>query len=158
MHHAAPGRCASLILADTFAVHPDGQGIYDRSVAGSVDMRALAEGRVDVLLAQPARPDVRAEVVETMSRIDPAAYRIAAEAVWLADQSDRVAAIQVPTLVLCGAEDAVTPPALSARLANLIPGTRSPVIGRAGHLSNLEQPETFNLLVANFIRDAEAAS
>ena len=91
MHHAAPERCASLILADTFAVHPDGQGIYDRSVAGSADMRALAEARVDVLLAQPADPAVRSEVIETMARIDPAAYRIGAEAVWLADQRDRVA-------------------------------------------------------------------
>src|SRR5206468_946385 len=34
------------------------------------------------LLAQPADPAVRAEVIDTMSRIDPAAYRIGAEAVW----------------------------------------------------------------------------
>ena len=72
IHHAAPERCASLILADTFAVHPDGQGIYDRSVAGSADMRAFAEARADFLLAQPADPAVRSEVIETMSRIDPA--------------------------------------------------------------------------------------
>ena len=42
MHALAPERCRSLILADTFAAHPDGQGIYDRSVAASHDMRALA--------------------------------------------------------------------------------------------------------------------
>src|SRR3954467_324808 len=33
MHHAAPERCASLILADTFAVHPDGRSIYERGIA-----------------------------------------------------------------------------------------------------------------------------
>ncbi len=49
-------------------------------------MRALAEARADVLLAQPADPQVRAEVIETMASIDPAAFRIGAEAVWLADQ------------------------------------------------------------------------
>src|SRR5580765_2541570 len=38
MHHAAPERCASLVLADTFAVHPDGRAIYERSVAGSADL------------------------------------------------------------------------------------------------------------------------
>src|SRR3954471_23057791 len=54
MHHAAPERCASLILADTFAVHPEGHAIYDRSMAGSADLRVMAEARVDVLLAQPA--------------------------------------------------------------------------------------------------------
>src|SRR5690242_15548701 len=30
LHHAAPERCASLILADTFVVHPEGRAIYDR--------------------------------------------------------------------------------------------------------------------------------
>ena len=58
----------------------------------------LAEGRVDVLLAQPADPAVRSEVIETMARIDPAAFRIGAQAVWLADQADRADAIRVPTL------------------------------------------------------------
>ena len=155
MHAAAPERCASLVLADTFAVHPDGQAIYDRSIAGSSDMRALAEARVDALLAQPAAPAVRSEAIETMARIDPAAYRIGAEAVWLADQCERAAAIRVPTLIVCGTEDQVTPPPLSAQLANLIPGARFPVIGRAGHLSNLEQPGTFNALVANFLRGVD---
>jgi len=110
LHAADPDACASLILADTFAVHPDGQAIYDRSVAASEDMRALAEGRVDVLLAQPAAPAVRTEVVGTMAKIHPAAFRIGAEAVWLADQRDRVHEIRVPTLVICGAQDHVTSP------------------------------------------------
>src|SRR5438270_4434118 len=109
MHQAAPKRCASLIIADSFAVHPEGRAIYERSLAGSRDLAAMAEARVDVLLAQPADPAVRREVVETMSRIDPAAYRIGAEAVWLADQRDRTGAIRVPTLVLVGDRDLVTP-------------------------------------------------
>src|SRR5206468_12345531 len=115
-----PERCASLILADSFAVHPNGPAIYERSIEGSRDLPAMAEARVDVLLAQPADPEVRREVVETMSRIDPAAYRIGAEAVWLADQRDRAAAIRVPTLVLLGDQDLVTPVDLSNELADLI--------------------------------------
>ena len=72
--YAAPERCVSLILADSFASHPDGQGIYDRSIAASESgsMRILAESRVDVLMAQPADPAARSEVIETMARIDPA--------------------------------------------------------------------------------------
>ncbi len=151
IHHAAPDRCASLILADTFAVHPDGQGIYDRSVAGSADMRAFAEARSDFLLAQPADPAVRSEVVETMSRIDPAAYCIGAKAVWLADQRDRVAEIAVPTLIVCGDQDRPTPPALSEELHRMIPGSRLEMIADAGHLTNLERPSEFNRLVEEFI-------
>jgi len=158
MHHADAGRCASLILADTFAAHPDGHGIYERGVAASGDLRAMAEARVDVLLAQPADPGVRREVVETMAKISLAAYRIGAEAVWLADQRDRAHDIRVPTLVLCGSEDKVTPPALSRELTHLIPGARYEPIEGAGHLGNLEKPDEFNTLVNAFIRGVDSRS
>jgi len=155
MHHAAPERCASLILADTFAVHPEGRAIYERSLAGSRDLRAMAEARADVLLAQPADPSLRSEVVETMSRIDPAAYCIGAEAVWLADQRERVQAIKVPTLVLVGDQDLVTPPALSNELADLLPEARLQVIGGAGHLGNVEKPDEFNRFVDAFVNETD---
>jgi 3-oxoadipate enol-lactonase len=153
MHHAAPDCCVSLILADTFAVHPDGYAIYERSLAGSRDLPAMAEARVDVLLAQPADPKVRREVVETMSRIDPAAYRVGAEAVWLAQQRDRAGKIGVPTLVLVGDQDRITPADLANELADLIPDSLMHVIPGAGHLTNLEAPGEFNRLVEGFIAE-----
>jgi 3-oxoadipate enol-lactonase len=151
IHAAARQRCRSLILADTFAVHPEGQAIYDRSLAASANLRAMAEARVDVLLAQPPDPPVRSEVVDTMGRIDPAAYLTGSEAVWLADQRERARDIRVPTLVVCGAEDKVTPPALSRDLVELIPGARYVEIANSGHLTNLEQPAEFNRIIEEFI-------
>ena len=151
MHHADPDRCASLILADTFAVHPEGRAIYERSIAGSRDLPAMAEARADVLLAQPADPEIRREVVKTMSRIDAAAYRIGAEAVWLADQRDRAQEIRAPTLILVGDQDLITPVDLSNELADLIGHARVQVIAGAGHLSNLEKPKAFNAIVDQFI-------
>ena len=151
MHHAEEERCSSLILADTFAVHPEGRAIYERSVAGSRDLPAMAKARVDVLLAQPADPLVRREVVDTMSRIDPAAYRIGAEAVWLADQRDRAGEIQLRSLVIVGDHDLITPVDLSNELVDLIPDARMQVISGAGHLSNLEKPDAFNAAVDEFI-------
>jgi len=154
--HFAADRCASLILADTFAVHPEGRAIYDRSIAASADLRGLAEARVDILIAQPADPAVRSEVVETMARIDPAAYRIGAEAVWLADQRARAGAIARPTLVIVGDKDLVTPVDLSNELVDLIPDARMQVIPGAGHLSNLEKPHDFNRIVEDFLSGVEA--
>ena len=153
MSAQAPERCASLILADTFAMHPDGQAIHDRSLAASreLGMRGLAEARVDALIAPGAAPAVRREVIETMSRIDPAAYAIGAEAVWLADQRDRVAAIACPALILCGSDDRITPPSLSEDLKNRIPHAALVEIAGAGHLSNLEQPTIFNRVVDGFL-------
>ena len=151
IHHAAPERCASLVLADSFAVHPDGQAIYDRSVAASEQMSELAAARTPVLLAPGASEDLHQEVRETMARIDPDAFRIAAEAVWLADQRERVAAIQVPTLVLVGDQDTVTPPDLSRELADATPGAEFHILPGAGHLANIERPADFNRLVEEFI-------
>lgn len=157
MHALASERCASLILADSFAVHPDGQAIYDRSLESSrkVGMRALAEARADALLGSKADAAIREEVIATMSRIDPAAYALGAEAVWLADQADRARAIRVPTLVLVGEEDRITPPDLSRQLAAMVPRSKLAVIAGAGHLANLEQPAAFNREVASFLSEIE---
>jgi 3-oxoadipate enol-lactonase len=155
MHHLDQERCASLILADTFAAHPQGRAIYERAVTASENLRATAEARVDVLLAQPSSPRVRSEVVETMARIDPAAYCIGAQAVWLADQRERAAQIRVPTLVLVGDQDLITPPELSNELVDLIPGARMQVIREAGHISNLEKPAEFSRAVEDFIAPLE---
>lgn len=153
IHHAAPERCASLILADSFAVHPEGHAIYERSIASSSDLGAMARNRVDLLIAQPPKAAVREEVIETMSRIDPAAYRIGAQAVWLADQRSRAERIDVPTLVIVGDQDLVTPAELSSELVDLIPAARMQVIAGAGHLTNLEKPADFNSTVDDFIAD-----
>ena len=158
MHHAAPERCASLILADSFAVHPDGQAIHERSVAASEQMSELAAARTPVLLAPGASEDLHAQVRDTMARIDPEAFRIGAEAVWLADQRERVAAIRVPALILVGDQDTVTPPELSAELADAIPGAELVVLAGAGHLSNIERPVDFNTAVQVFIERAEAGA
>jgi 3-oxoadipate enol-lactonase len=155
MCHADSKRCASLVLADSFAVHPEGRAIYERSIGASENLRAMAEARVDVLLAQPADPAFRAEVIETMARIDPAAYRIGAEAVWLADQRERAEEIDVPTLVIVGDQDLVTPPELSNELVDLIPNARMQLIDRCGHISNGERPDAFNAIVGEFIRELD---
>jgi 3-oxoadipate enol-lactonase len=167
MHAIAPDRCASLILADSFAVHPDGAAIHDRSVAAShaTTMRDLAEARAPLLLGTEASDAIKAQVIATMAAIEPAAFRIGAAAVWLADQQDRVAAIDVPTLILVGEEDAITPPALSLALADQA-GSAAPVrpsvtlrtIANAGHLANLEQPQIFNMAVDQFLAKAETGA
>lgn len=157
LHAAAPERCASLILADTFAVHPEGQAFFDRAQAASrsIGMRALAEARAGALLGKAAGPDIHREVIETMSAIDPAAYVLGARAVWLADQRARAAAIDVPTLILVGDEDIITPPALSTELAALVHDSRIQVIKASGHLANLEQPLAFNASIKAFLSEIE---
>ena len=153
----APKRCASLILADTFAVHPDGAAIYQRGADASraAPMRVLAEARAPALLGDEARRDAAlvAGVIETMARVHPAAYRQGAEAVWLADQRQRAAAVAVPTLVIVGSEDSITPPSLSRDLEARIAGAKLIEIEGAGHLANLEKPTAFNQAINAFLME-----
>jgi 3-oxoadipate enol-lactonase len=78
---------------------------------------------------------------------------LGAAAVWLADQRERVAAINVPALIIVGDEDGITPPALSEELARLIPGSLLDRIRAAGHLTNAEQPQAFNLAIESFLSE-----
>ena len=60
----------------------------------------------------------------------------------------------VPTLVVVGDEDRLTPPAMAKSIADAIPGARLAVIPAAGHLSNIEQPAIFNTIVLDFLAGA----
>ena len=66
-----------------------------------------------------------------------------------------MAEIRVPTLIICGEEDKPTPPALSRELHQLIPQSRLAMIANAGHLTNLEKPAEFNVLVDSFVTEVE---
>ena len=59
--------------------------------------------------------------------------------------------IMIPTLIICGDEDELTPLTRSEFLFNSISGATMHTIKEAGHLSNLEQPEVFNQHIYNFI-------
>ena len=52
--------------------------------------------------------------------------------------------IACPTLVLCGRDDALTPPALHEEMAAMIQGAELVVVPECGHLSTLERPEAVN--------------
>lgn len=63
--------------------------------------------------------------------------------------------ISIPTLILCGKEDKITPLAQSEFMSKNITNSAMQIINNAGHMSNLEQPEGFNLHLSNFISTME---
>ncbi|MBC7798331.1 MAG: alpha/beta fold hydrolase [Pyrinomonadaceae bacterium] len=145
-------RVASLILADTFAKHPTGEDIVKRSLdfIKTNSMRDFATQRIAALMVSDDA-NVRAEVIETMSKIDKKSYAWATKAVWQADNFEMLPQINAPTLVICGDSDAPTPVALSEELASNIKRAKLVIIERAGHLSNLDNPAAFNKSIENFM-------
>ncbi len=67
------------------------------------------------------------------------------------DARPGLADIRVPTLVLVGSDDAITPPAAAQVLADGIPGATLQELPTAGHLSNLETPAEFTAAVRSFL-------
>ena len=148
-----PKRIASLILANTFAKHPNGALMAERSLTfiKTHSMREFAEQRVDFLLAPETEKSVRNQVVETMAQINKESYSWASQAVWTADYTDLLSKINIQTLVIGGQTDQPTPPDLSRELAYKITGAKMVIIQNAAHLSNLDQPQIFNRLLETFL-------
>ena len=68
------------------------------------------------------------------------------------DLTQQATGLDVPTLILCGSQDRLTPPALSADLKGLIPGSRLTLVEGAGHMLLLEVPTRVNEEVLNFAK------
>ena len=62
-----------------------------------------------------------------------------------------ISQIAVPTLIICGEKDIVTPVEQAKFLHENIPNSQLKIIGKAGHMSNLEQPDQFNRCVVDFL-------
>ena len=67
------------------------------------------------------------------------------------DSTSLLSTIDVPTLVVGGAEDTVTPPTVLRAMAAEIPGSRVEILEQAGHVSPLERPAAFNHVVSEFV-------
>ena len=128
MHAAAPERCASLILADTFAVAPRRRGdlrsARSRPAGRSACARWPKRGSMccsgSAADARAARRGDRDDGRDRSRRLSRSAPKRCGSPTSATRRGD----IDVPTLVLCGTEDRITPPALSEELAALIPGAR----------------------------------
>lgn len=155
----APGRIDHLILADTTSrMPPASRALWPERIriAGAQGMAALAPSTLERWFTPPYRA-AHAEVMETIGALirntPVAGYVGCAQAIAQIDITERLPAVQVPTLVIVGAEDGGTPPAMSREIAAAIPGARLEIIPDASHLSNIEQTEIFNRLLLDFLME-----
>jgi 3-oxoadipate enol-lactonase len=149
-------RIAALILADTRAGADSEEGKQGREKnAQLAEMQgpgAIADQMLPKLLSPNAPAALRDEVRGFIESNDRAGVASALRAMAARpDSTPLLAAIDVPTLVLVGAEDTLTPPSEAEAMFNAIPGCRIAELPGAGHLSNLDAPEAFNAQVIEFL-------
>ena len=155
----APHLASALILADTRigADSPEGRA-NRRGMIALVDREGpsgVAREIMSTLLGKTTReinPQVEPVVRHLINRQSPNAIRGGlVRMMHRPDSSPLLGTTSVPTLVIVGDEDELTPPAESQRIADGIPGSTLVVIPKTGHLSNLESPAEFNQALASFL-------
>ncbi len=98
-----------------------------------------------------ADPKVRQVAVEARIRIGPAVMLSDFLCCDKFDIMDRVHNIKLPTLVICGSEDEMTPVKYSMYLANKIEGAIEVIIDGATHAVPREKPREVNQAIENFL-------
>ncbi|HVO29351.1 MAG TPA: alpha/beta fold hydrolase [bacterium] len=151
------GFVRGLVLADTRATADTSEGKSGRE---NFALDAIAKGAgwvADAMLPRLLRkePDpaaaasVRGMIAGARTGSIAAASRGLARR---ADSTDLLPSIRVPTLVVVGQEDLLTPPADARSMRAAIPGSHLVEIPGAAHLSNLENPDAFNAAIVGLGR------
>lgn len=156
----APSYFQGLILADTRpqADTPEGKQARQRMIDLVHDQgpSAIAADMMPKLLGDTTRrehPGLAEEVRDIIlsNGTDTIAGALAAM-MTRPDSTSMLSAIKLPTLVIVGEEDTLTPPQLSVDMHTAIPRSELIRIPKAGHMANMEQPAAFNEAVVRFLR------
>jgi 3-oxoadipate enol-lactonase len=156
---ARPDLIAALVLADTKPGADTPEAFKRRNEHQALAARGSAATLVKLLLPTlvgtttlVGRPELVELLRQMMMSTTQGGLRGALEAMkFRTDASDLLPDIKVPTLVLVGEEDSVSPPDSVREWQEKIPGSRLVVLPHAGHLSNLESPEAFSAAVVEFL-------
>lgn len=156
-----PARLRGLVLvdtkleADTPAARAGRVDLSER--VGRLGAGIAAEAMVPRLLARGPGTDrraIEARLRGTIQQTSVATIQTALEA--LGDRPDMTAAaagFSLPTLLVVGAEDMITPPECLERAAAVIEGAELETILGCGHMTPMEDPAAFNTTLASFIRE-----
>ncbi len=157
-----PDRLAGLILCDTRADADSDEAKAARDEMIEFAHNHTGEEVAEKMLTKLLGATTRAHNLAVAARVRELAMELTghnAAAMLMAlrnrrDSTEILSEIKVPTLVVGGAEDEISSPEIMAQMAAQIHGARHAVIRDAGHLSNLEAPESFNAVLREWLDTA----
>ncbi|MFM8291097.1 MAG: alpha/beta fold hydrolase, partial [Planctomycetia bacterium] len=164
-----PEKVAALVLVDTKleADTPEARAARDDLAAkvGRLGQEIVADAMLPRLLAGspaarglPGRAATEARLRRMIVEQPIATIQAALAALGgRPDMTEAMRHVRVPTLLVVGAEDAITPPECLMRAEAIMPCARLLVVPGAGHMTPLETPEVFNAAVLDFLRAAPGA-
>ncbi len=147
---ANPEKVNTLILTGS-------SGLFENSMGGSFPRRGsydYIQERVAYTFYDPktATKELVDEVFETTKSI-PKALRIVAiaKSAQRNNMADDIPNIKVPTLLIWGLNDTITPPYVAHEFDRLIPNTTLRFIDKCCHAPMMERPEEFNVILEAFL-------
>ena len=154
-------RLCGLVLCDTRASADVPEVVENRLRIAKLVIESGTQPVADAMLPKAFAPKTyadRPEVVEAVRAMmiasDPTGVAAASRGMAVRPgMTDLLPKIDLPTLVVVGADDALTPVDEMRRMAAGIPHAQFKVIPDAGHLAPLENPLVFNATLANWMRD-----
>jgi len=154
-----PSLIRALVLCDTRAKPDDDAGKAKRDEQIAMVRAKGSAVLADQLIAAMVGKTTRNQRPEVAERVHSMIARAPVDGITGAltalrdrpDSTPTLATISVPTLILVGEEDVITPPAESQAMHAAIRGSRLEIIQGAGHLSNLERPANFNHVLGEFL-------
>ena len=148
-------RVRSLVFVGSFACYPNAQAYVENiiaSVLAAGNMEQFARERAARIGMPPGkRTD---ETIEQYACKSIPSYEASTYATWTGDYRAILGSITVPSLVVCGTNDAIAPPKLSQEISDGITGAQLEIIAGAGHVTNADAPEAFNALLRDFLQQS----
>lgn len=154
----APGRVEKLALIGT-SIDPDGPERAQQRQAQQASVRVPGRfiGFGDTLMRSYIDAS-RLQDHALVQRVRDMTERLGAEvflrqsALDRRDGSDVLAAFPGPVLIVCGANDRITPPAISERMHALVPGSTLQVVPACGHLVPMEKPAELSAAMRDWLQ------
>ena len=152
------GRLASAMWCDTLPSSPGGPPeIWQQrvdTVRGANSLAPLADATIERWLTGAVKqrdPGRWQQIRDTIIGTAPAGYLGCVAAIRNFDFVARLPSVKLPVLVVCGSDDAGTPPEGNRRIASLVPGGRYEEIADALHFPNVEHPDAFNRIMLGWL-------
>jgi 3-oxoadipate enol-lactonase len=156
-----PQRVRSLVLADTTSEYNQEarrQFAERARIAEERGMTPLIEPTIERWFTPEFRqqhPEAATRVRDILAQAHALGYAASCRAIGLADFTERLVNVGVPTLILVGSEDLSTSPEMALKIHEYIPGSQYQVLTGAAHLTNVARPEEFSRAVLATARRGE---
>jgi 3-oxoadipate enol-lactonase len=150
-------RFERMVLVGSAIAFPEAGRATFRALADKVEREGMA-AVVDAAMRRmfpdafiAANPELVAGRTAVFERIDPAVFAAACRMLAALDLSSELARIRNPTLVVVGAEDQATPPALGRALADRLPNAKLVELSGLGHCPHIQDPDALVAAIAPFL-------